>query len=311
MPNFVPIKAGMHPDEAISLMLKQCRALWISHPDRRDQELAHLRRLLSEPITEHQASLLTNVAFSISSVPTVIRSLQPQALNASHIPPIRGHPTQGYWLDFQHSGPFPHQFCGICPIPADPCLNCEKPLLHFLSLDTHDPRLQLTGAPHRYLPLLFCWTCEPSAPFVYRVRAAHVSLLDSPLGARTDGWPYDDYPEVFPSHTVGLTPVPSDYQELIRQVVHADVIPPREQQSVYDAKHQIGGEAFLWQPVDDTLRCHSCGGEMPFFATICDNASGPETTRNYTPAFANNCGVQIVYQLCRECWVVAAYQICD
>lgn len=77
MPNFVPIKAGMHPDEAISLMLKQCRALWIPHPDRRDQDLAHLRRLLSSPVTEHQASLLTNVAFSISSLPQLRKAPAP------------------------------------------------------------------------------------------------------------------------------------------------------------------------------------------------------------------------------------------
>ncbi len=151
-------------------------------------------------------------------------------------PPISGHPKQGYWLDFEDPGPLPHHFCGTCPIPADPCLNCEKPLLHFLSLDTHDPRLELDGAPHRYLPLLFCWTCEPASAFVYRIGESRVSLLDSPLGGRRDGWPYGDYPEAFPSHLVGLTPVPSEYRELIRQVVHAGVIPSADQRHVYDAK---------------------------------------------------------------------------
>ncbi len=77
-------------------------------------------------------------------------------------------------------------------------------------------------------------------------------------------------------------------------------------------KHQIGGDAFLWQPLDETLQCPSGGGGMPFLATICDNAAGPDTSNHrYSPAFAGNRGVQIVYQFCRECWVIAGYQICD
>ena len=311
MPQFIPINAGMAPDEAIALAIKQCRSLWLSYPDRPGEELDQPRQLLSDPITEHQVSLLTNIAFSITSIQTVIRSLQPPHLNAIHIPPISGHPTQGYWLDFDNPGPFPNHFAGICPIPADPCINRDKPLLHLLSLDTYDSRLELAGAPHRYLPLLFCWTCEPAAPFLYRITPSRVILLDAPLGARTDDFPWNGYPESCPGRAVALTPVPPDYQELIRQVVHADVILPREQEHVRDAKHQIGGDAFLWQPIDDTLRCPSCAGDMPFLATICDNSAGPGTTGDYTQPFCGNLGVQIVFQFCRACWIVAAYQICD
>lgn len=88
---------------------------------------------------------------------------------------------------------------------------------------------------------------------------------------------------------------------------------PKEYEHLSDAKHQIGGEAFLWQPLRSDATCPMCSAEMPFLATICDNAAGPDVYADYDEAksFAGNLGVQVVYHLCRECSVVLAYQMCD
>ncbi len=54
---------------------------------------------------------------------------------------------------------FRHRFCGPQQEPVAYCPNCEKPLIHFAALNTHDPRLEL-GVWPRNLPLLFCWRCN-------------------------------------------------------------------------------------------------------------------------------------------------------
>lgn len=133
-----------------------------------------------------------------------------------------------------------------------------------------------------------------------------------PLGERLDDFPYPDYPRFFPRRRVGLKAIPAKQQGLIRHLMNDELDLPDSYQHLNEAKHQIGGQAFLSQPPPcEGFQCPVCTDAMPFFATICDNAEGPNVTNEYRLGFTNNSCVQVVYHLCRRCCVVGAYQICD
>jgi len=344
------VTAGVGRDEALRLLIAACEARLATQtnpPDlsswlfasgstmnwaAQDAAVRHLqfdelRMLLSDPLTEDQASALIGLGFGTEEMEEVLAWLRQgnpsraeyfiaSATEASELAEAgSADPSQGYWLDFKSPGKFSHSFGGASPVPAGDCINCEKPLLHFLSLDTSDERLNLGGLPVPHLPLLYCWTCEAQGDFVYRVDpVSGVEVLDQGMGERLEDFPYENYPEQFPGFSVDLRAISASDQRIIRRIVHSRTAHlTDDMRHLRDAKHQIGGEPFLWQPMRSDMECPVCSAEMPFLATICDNATGPDVRNNYRTemSFTRNIGVQVVYHCCRRCSVVGAYQICD
>lgn len=85
-------------------------------------------------------------------------------------------------------------------------------------------------------------------------------------------------------------------------------------------KRSYGSEWVVSDPVEfrvekdnpQTLTCPSCSKEMPVLATICNDATGNDPwKREDSSTFAGNGGVLMVFQLCRDCAIVSAYQSCD
>jgi len=219
-------------------------------------------------------------------------------------------------LDFAAPGSFQHVMGGQHSISGADCPNCEKPLLRFLSLDTTDERLGLRGLDAPHLPLLYCWPCGISEEeFFYRVKKdGSVELVASGYGPPSDRYPYEGYPDHFPMRRVELRAIPDGDQELVRAINRSSYSPfSAAHEHLRSARHQIGGEAFLWQPLREDLTCPDCSLEMLFLATICDNAVGPDVRKGYREevSFTKNLGVQVVYHYCRDCSVVGAYQMCD
>lgn len=106
-------------------------------------------------------------------------------------------------------------------------------------------------------------------------------MIDGIMGAFAEDFPYRNYPVTFPFSPVSLKAVSPYDQDAIRILTRLESIRlPKEHQHLRGAKHQIRGEAFLWQSLQD-LQCPDCSYTMPFFATICDNAAGPDVSTNY------------------------------
>ena len=70
--------------------------------------------------------------------------------------------------------------------------------------------------------------------------------------------------------------------------------------------HQVGGEPYLVQRVIDyTMICPSCGKDMPYLATICDDTLDDESV------FAGDTFAQIVYHACASCLTIGAMSQVD
>jgi hypothetical protein len=197
--------------------------------------------------------------------------------------------VQGYILDYQPSDDVSgtgHYFCGPHAVIGASCPNCHKPLLRFLALNTEDRRLNLQDSLAAILSLFFCWTCNVAQkPFFYRILADRIDLLGYGQGGVVKDFPYDDYPVFFPGATVTLH----------------EILTNKEKGLIL--RHQIGGEPLLIQPLA-VLECPLCGVEMPFLASIADDCLDIR-------GIAGDDGVQVIYEYCRRCHVVGAYQRCD
>lgn len=218
-------------------------------------------------------------------------------------------PACGFWVratTHVPGGPR-HYLGGETRAPGAVCPNYRKPLLTLLDLDAHDPTLELQGTGLARFPVLFCWTCPAAlSTVVYRFTGAggDVALLDYKRGEPAADFPYVDYPASFPRHAVGLVALTPQEQALLHDLnsaddsdlawTHRDLARPR---------HQVGGEPYLVQPLEE-VRCPECQRGMPLFAALSDDALG-------SLKFADNDFVQALVHLCRPCRVVAVYQRCD
>jgi hypothetical protein len=205
--------------------------------------------------------------------------------------PIKSRPTQGYFMvpakgSPSHDG---HILGGSQSIAGAVSPNSGKPLLQLAQLNTDDRRLELETAKFASLPLLYSWTCDiHRSPFTYRVEPDRVELLSFQEGRTYTDFPYENYPEAFAPVPMNLAPVGAKDR-------HAASDEPQ---------HQLGGTPTLMQDVEPDLKCPGCAGEMPLFAAIANDNGTP-------PGFTDNPYVQVVYHLCRECWVITCYNMCD
>lgn len=223
------------------------------------------------------------------------------------------NPAQPYLLTFSgNPEELPHRFCPKDPAPGSDCPNCKKPLLHLLSLDTTS--LPFLVRPH--LPaihLLYCWTCAiPYDRFRYRIQSdGSVEILQAldkyeySFGA---GGPYDGYTGIFPESPVGLRALSVEEQDLARRLQEGEHS-SGEYRYLTEPVHQIGGMPMIynWEVVE----CSECGQTAPFFATICDNATGQDSQPEPSLTFTNYWGVQMVFHWCEACAIMTAYHSCD
>jgi hypothetical protein len=235
-------------------------------------------------------------------------------------------PSRGYFLKLteNQNWPYKHLFCGEHTIPGAWCVNCNRPLLRFLTLDLSDPVLEL-GLAGELLTLLYCWTCRlAQTRFYYRCLPGDaIEVVSAGRGGHTPDFPYNAYPTFFPGKFVRPVALTVAMQDRIvsenagkapcsgpngggipslTETVRRDL--PREKgRDRLEPRHQIGGQPFLL----DTYRpvtCPICRCRMPFVVCISDESGAGI-------GFTGNPYVQVLYHLCRSCRCVGAYHQTD
>jgi hypothetical protein len=201
-----------------------------------------------------------------------------------------------------------HRLCGEPRVAGAECPNCRKPLLPLLELDAADPRLALAGTGLERLPILFCWTCEAAqSTIIYRVEEAgrRITLLQFHYGAVVEDFPYEAYPVYFPGHDATLASLTDAEQVLLHRINigEGEAIEWPTYREYAVPRHQVGGEPYLVQPLDD-VACPDCGAAMPLFATLGDDTWSEQK-------FTGNDWVQTLVHLCRRCGTIGIYQRCD
>jgi hypothetical protein len=220
-------------------------------------------------------------------------------------------PKQGYWLRPRgESSPAgaTHFLGGKFGGEGSNCPNCNKPLLLVLDLGAHDLRLGLSQTGLLRLPLLFCWTCIAAESTIrYRVdeRGNRITLLEFERGDMLSGYPKGYYPWAFPQHQLALHAITETEQAVLQQINRAEDpgFAAAHYSDLARPAHQVGGEPYLVQPIQQTL-CKECGVSMPLFAATSNETFSPEK-------FADYDWVQVLFHVCRTCRVVACYQLMD
>ena len=226
-----------------------------------------------------------------------------------------GNPKHGYVLNFSPEGDaVKHEFCGTHQIRGAVCPNCNKPLLRILSLNANDNVLDLNAAKTPVVPLLYCWTCSiPYGEFSYKISpdgSIEIAQIperqpDSEFGPEG---PYDGYTGNYPLRRISLEPMADDDDAKLDQARKEEE--DDSDSDLFEPRHQIGGSPFIYNP--QTLTCPSCSKEMPVLAAICNDATGNNPWESEdSRTFAGNGGVQMVFQLCRDCAIISAYHSCD
>jgi len=226
-----------------------------------------------------------------------------------------GNPEHGYVLNFlPENDAVQHEFCGAHQIGGAVCPYCNKPLVRILSFNAIDPALDLNQDEMPFVPLLYCWTCSiPYGEFSYKIKPdGSIEIVqiperqpDSEFGLEG---PYDGYSGIYPLRFVSLQPMNDDDDaKLALARVDAEY---DHDGDLFEPRHQVGGSPFIYNP--QTLTCPSCLRAMPIIATICNDATGNDPWKKEdSSTFAGNGGVQMVFQLCRDCAIVSAYHSCD
>ncbi len=221
-------------------------------------------------------------------------------------------PKQGYRLVTSPitNSTYSHFFCGLTESKGAISHYTGKPLLRFLSLDTRDPRLELDALPITRIELLYSLTCKIAyLDLFYKVSLDRIEILnpfsgqDNSDGDFTDT-PFEDYPEFFPRTAVELIPVDENERSIVKSINEIHNLDLQlEYPDLSEPYHQIGGEPYFVQK-PDVLSCPECGKHMSFFASIGNN-------NGHAKGFFDNDYMQVVYQICKNCIVVGAYNICD
>src|SRR4051812_24472958 len=109
------------------------------------------------------------------------------------------NPGRSYWVQLTHAPATQHRFFGPSGLRGAVCPNCKLPLTHLLTLDTSDPRLDFLRRFGARVPLLFCWRCPLAQDvFAYQVGADEIRIQRVNSSWFRPGFPYSNYPEVFP-----------------------------------------------------------------------------------------------------------------
>ena len=204
---------------------------------------------------------------------------------------------------------YKHYYCGIHDAHGVECPNCKKPLLRFLSLDTRDPRLELSDCPFKALPLLFCWTCKIAYDvFSYKILENNsIAIINYRKGLIGNNFPYEDYPDHFREKPIILVPIKEEIQDFLKNLndkAYSSSKYKKEHRDFFIPQHQIGGEPLMLEPLLAQLKCSQCKKRMPLFASIGNQSSSER-------GFANNPKVQVLYFYCQRCYIISCFQQCE
>lgn len=235
------------------------------------------------------------------------------AIDIAEFKPIT---TAGFRFEYRAAEVFRelnhHVFCGRTT-KAQLCPNCGLPLLRFAMLSfMNEPLRQIGVASEKDLELLYCWRCPVSQePFFYRPSRDGIDVLQYSVGSPESGFPYESYPEAFPEAELALVPMHPGMQAMLFDFARLSMDAENHGQQSFGSelvnflstpRHQLGGYPFSYSYRG--LKCIQCGSNMHFLAAIADDNLDSR-------GFVGNPYVQVLYFLCKECWVVGAYQECD
>lgn len=198
------------------------------------------------------------------------------------------------------------QLGGPCTFAGAVSPNTGEPLTQHVLLGA-ETRCVVEAGWKGSMPLIFGWKCAIHlADFTYQVLDDRVTLLRYGEGdVDVDDFPYPDYPIIFPALRFDARDVTLDeaaqWSTLNAMALHGELVD--SDSPLWDAaqpRHQFGGEPYLLNPADAEATCPLCGGSMPVFATVSDDA-GVEKQPFFVNAF-----VQLVYFLCASCRVLTA-----
>lgn len=160
------------------------------------------------------------------------------------------------------------------------------------------------------LHFLYSWKCCISqGDFSYRYTGGRLEIIEYTAGGDdSDGFPYNDYPVIFPPVQFLLRPVPEEDQDLIRRLNDTRI----DQGFRFDSEragqlsvptHQFGGLPFLLDPLVGEKRCVVCGFEMELVASIGNHCYSRDE------GFFGNDFVQLLFFGCASCRVLSAVNV--
>jgi len=252
---------------------------------------------------------------------------------------------QGYKILSAEPGEaeYRHALFGPNRIHGGDCPNCRKPLLHLLTIDTRDPRLDLGRLPLARIPLLYCTRCAISwadgdvnidglrqhcpkgastfsgigCDFHYHIQSEdQVKILVFNMGYEEEYVPYPNYPDYFPGSLVKLIPINDEelwYCQRMNR--YWEEHPVEYERADYEA-------IYAFQTQYDYLNhwTHQLGGEPCFWnepgplACPCCGADMPflamieDNESAGTPALTRE-GFQIIFFFCPACSIIGVYVI--
>lgn len=155
------------------------------------------------------------------------------------------------------------------------------------------------------MPLLYSWKCAIyTEDFSYRVGDGRIQFIYYGEGViDTEGFPYPEYPVIFPPVMYHDAPVTTDYFNAVNRLndmaEQGEPVPPSgELWDLMVPRHQFGGVPYLLSPASCQAACPSCGNIMPVFATVADDSGVT------SKPFFGNAYVQLVYLVCSLCAIL-------
>jgi hypothetical protein len=198
---------------------------------------------------------------------------------------------------------------------------CSLPLHLLYTFDTADPAFPLQIPGIRSLPLYYCFPYNAGA-CGYRVKSdTEIEVLYMETKSVEQDFPYTNYPSVFPERPVRLVPISYDHHKSLVFYFETD-----DKNALSDAdKHlifqeyqypftQLGGIHRMSQGVPNVACPNpSCEykdyrGAMDVFAVVWNQPhSGVFLWDDET---ADDCDVQVIFQICRKCYSIHACNRC-
>jgi hypothetical protein len=199
---------------------------------------------------------------------------------------------------------------GACKLPGAISPNTGLPLTQHAAVKLGVNGFAMPNWDMPELHFLYSWKCCISqGDFSYRYTSGRLEIIEYTAGTDDfDGFPYDDYPVIFPSVQFLLRPIPEDDQELIGQLNDTKI----DQGFRFDNEragqltiptHQFGGMPFLLDPLMSEKRCAACSSEMDLVASIGNNCYSRDE------GFFGNDFVQLVFFGCAHCHVLSAVNV--
>jgi hypothetical protein len=220
---------------------------------------------------------------------------------------IKSLPTKGYRLieKISDKNDFNHHLCGKSLLQNAVSPNSGKPLLCLLSLDARDIRLGIDFKNEPRIDLLYSWTCGiAEGDFFYKIISGRLEIITYNAGSNYDDFPYSDYPESFPPILVDLEEVSEEEENIVKRLNDGGDFDLRmEYELLSTPYHQVGGEPYFVQNYRSE-NCPICHSEMAFLAAIGNDNGQPL-------GFCDNEFVQVIFQICPDCILFVAYNICD